>query len=78
MTTAHFSRASLTSKASMLAKNGIYVGQRKPQQPKVSLYALEDFFVEVFYNKLSGLVDRIEVMSVRSYQAYAHFFNKID
>lgn len=70
MKPAEFDNLTIDEKAKLILNRGVYVSRSEFFQLEISLYRMDDEFVELWYESLSGRIFRIDYIKNKSINPY--------
>ena len=70
MKPAEFDNLTIDEKAKLILNRGVYVSRSEFFQLEISLYRMDDEFVELWYESLSGRIFKIDYIKEKSINPY--------
>ena len=70
MKPAEFDSLTIDEKAKLILNKGVYVSRSEFFQLEISLYRMDDEFVELWYESLSGRIYKIDYIKDKSINPY--------
>lgn len=70
MKPAEFDNLSIDEKAKVILGKGVYVSKTEFFQLEISLYRMEDEFVELWYESITGRIFRIDYLKSKKINPY--------